>query len=71
MVKSQSIKKEALAYDIPALVCVDDNTGVGDRNNINLLPPAQALSQRARHQDSCVGLHSPYDNRKQEAVNKC
>ena len=73
--KSQSIKKEALSFDISNLTNTNDFSGIGNLNSVNsvnFLPPTpnknQFPSKRMRQQENAIDLRSPTEsNRKKKS----
>ena len=55
-----------MAFNISTLTNVDAISGLGNINNINLIPPS---TKRSRPQDNAIDLCSPRDNRKKTVVN--
>ena len=66
-VKSQSIKKDALAINISTLSNMDNTLGTtGNFNTINLIPHSV---KRNRPQDMAIDLRSPNEIRKKKSTN--
>ena len=74
-VKSQSIKKEALSFDISSLTKTNDFSGFGNLNNIssgNVVPPPSQFgpaNKRMRQQENAINLRSPPDSNRKKKSN--